>query len=132
MNIRKASLAVFRNGKVLLARTAKNTEIFYTLGGKIEAGESDLEAIKREVMEETGTDIDPSSIRFLKEFDAPAHGKPGVTVHIRLYTGNLTGEPVPSREVVEFRYFDSTIHRRHLTPASVQIFAWLKAQGYIS
>ena len=54
-----------------------------------------------------------------------------LTCSIRLYKGKLLGKPIPSSEIVEVRYFDSTIAQKHLTPASEKIFAWLKAHDYI-
>jgi ADP-ribose pyrophosphatase YjhB (NUDIX family) len=54
------SAAIFRDGKVLLARRARSpAKGFYSLpGGRVEFGESLHEALKREVDEETGLEID--------------------------------------------------------------------------
>ena len=54
------SAAIFRGGKVLLARRARSpAKGFYSLpGGRVEFGESLHQALKREVDEETGLEID--------------------------------------------------------------------------
>jgi 8-oxo-dGTP diphosphatase len=132
-SINKVGLAVFRDHKIIMARHQKNEVIYFNLGGKIEPGESDLECLQREVREEASTEIDPASIEFLAEFKAPAHGHPDTTIRLRLYRGELLGEPVPASEIAEFRYFDSTYNPRHFTPVTRDYtFPWLKQHGDIN
>lgn len=130
--IRKVALAVFKDNKILQVRTNKQPDVFYTLGGKIEEGESEIECIKREVREEIGCEIDGSTIKFLTEFEDVAHGKEERLVNIRMYEGKLIGEPKPFSEVVEIGYFNTTSDKKHLsTIAQRTIFPWLKEHGYI-
>lgn len=131
--IRKASLAHIQDRKVLLARDFTRPDVFLTLGGKIEDGESDIECLHREVMEEAGCGLLPESVKFLKEFEAPAHNKDDVVVNIRLYSGDFDGTPIPSSEVVELRYFDSSIENKHIEGNIIgqQIISWLKNQDMI-
>src|SRR3989344_6599929 len=96
--IRKVALAVFENKKLLQVRTGRQRNVFYTLGGKIEEGESDMECLKREVKEEVGCGIDESSVKFLAEFEDVAHGKGDAMLNVRMYEGKLAGEPKPSSE----------------------------------
>lgn len=131
--IHKAALAYFKNKKMLLARSYNNQEAFYNPGGKIEEGETDLECLKREVKEELDADLDMTTVKFLGEFEAPAHGKDNTVVNIRLFTGELIGRPKPHDEIVELRYFDSTIDTKHTTPIlETKIFPWMKQHGYIN
>lgn len=131
--IQKVALAVFKNKKMLQVRTNKQKEVFYTLGGKIEKGEDDIECLIREVKEEVGCDIDSSSIKFLTTFEDIAHGKEGDLVNIRVYEGKLIGEPKPQSEVVEIGYFDTLSDKKHLSViAQRTIFPWLKEHGYIN
>lgn len=131
--IRKIALAVFRDKKMLQVRTNKQKEVFYTLGGKPEEGEADLDALKREVKEEIGCEIDEKSLKFLTEFEDVAHGKKDTLVNIRMYTGKLIGIPKPSSEIAEIGWLNTNIDKKHL-PLIAQrtIFPWLKKHGYIS
>src|SRR3954471_2916858 len=54
------SAAIFRDGKVLLVRRARSpAKGFYSLpGGRVEFGESLHQALRREVDEETGLEIE--------------------------------------------------------------------------
>lgn len=131
--IKKVALAVFRNKKMLMVRTARQMQVFYTLGGKLEKGESDLDCLKREVKEEIGCEIYESSIRFLTEFEDVAHGKEETLLRLKLYEGNLIGEPKPSSEITEVGYFDTKSDKKHLSEiAQRKIFPWLKEHGYIN
>jgi len=118
--IRKAALAYFRDKKILMARDYNNRDAFYTPGGGIEAGETPLECVQRETKEELGVDLDMDSVVFLGEFEAAAHRKTGARVNISLFTGKLKGDPRPTNEIVELRYFDSSVDPKHLTPISIE------------
>lgn len=129
--IQKVALAYFKDGKMLQVRTKKQEEVFYTLGGKIEAGESDIDCLKREIKEEIDCEIELSSLKFLKEFEDEAHG--GGILNVKLYEGKIIGEPKPSSEIVEIGYFDSNSDPRNLSAIAQRvIFPWLKSKGYIN
>ncbi len=127
----KVGLAVIKDRKMLMVRSYKNETVFSTLGGKIENGEDDLACLHREVKEEANTEVDMSSLTFLDVFEGAVLGRKNTYVAIRLYKGELLTEPKPSAEIVEIRYFDSTIEQKYLTPASEKIFTWLKKHDYI-
>lgn len=131
--IRKVALAVFKEKKMLQVRSKKHPEVFFTLGGKLEKGETEIEGLKREVKEEVGCEIEESSLKFLHEFEDIAHGKDGASVNIRMYEGKLIGEPEASSEIAEIGYFDTNSGKKHLsTIAQRTIFPWLKKHGLIS
>lgn len=131
-NIKKVALAVFKDKQLLQVRTHKQKDVFFTLGGKPEKGESDGDALIREVKEEIDCELIKSTIKFLAEFKDVAHGKDAI-LKIRLYTGKLIGTPEPTSEVAEIGYFDSKSDKKHLsTIAQRTIFPWLKEQGYIN
>jgi len=130
--IYKTALAVFKDKKMIMVRTTKNDEVFYTLGGKIEKGESGVECLHREVKEEAGVEIIDGSLKFLHEFEAPAYGRENTLVNIKLYEGKLKNDPVPSSEVVEIKYFDSSVDKKHLTAITFDMFNWLKDKSYIN
>jgi len=129
--IKKVALAVFRNNKILLVRTGKQEHVFYTLGGKIKEGESEIDCLKREVWEEIGCSIDHHSLKFLDEFEDMAHG--GGILNVKLYEGKLIGKPKPSSEIVEIGWFDTKSDPKNLSIiAQRTIFPWLKEHGYIN
>lgn len=129
--IQKVALAYFKNGKILQVRDNKQTQVFYTLGGKIEPGESDIECLIREVKEEIGCEIEEGSLKFLKEFEDLAHG--GGILNVRLYEGKIIGVLKPSSEIVEIGYFDTQSDPKRLSViAKRTIFPWLKMHRYIN
>jgi 8-oxo-dGTP diphosphatase len=67
------SAAIFRAGKVLVVRRARKPALgVYTFpGGVVEAGETLLEALRREVREETSLEIEPLSLAGYREVIAP-------------------------------------------------------------
>jgi len=131
--IKKVALAVFKNKKVIMVRSVNQKEVFYSLGGKIKEGESEIDCLKREVWEEVGCKIDEQSLKFLTELKDVAHGKDRSILHMRIYKGKLVGDPKPSSEVVEVRFFDSSVDKKHLsTFAQRTLFPWLKMHGYIN
>ncbi len=133
LTIKKVALAVFKDKKILQVRSKKHPEVFFTLGGKIEAGESDIDCLKREIKEEINCGIDGSSIKFLTTFEDVAHGKNGNLVNIKMYEGNIIGSPTPSSEITEIGFFDTKSDKIHLSIIAQRIiFPWLKKYKYIN
>lgn len=129
--IKKVALAYFKKGKMLQVRSKSQALIFYTLGGKYEAGEDDYACLKREVKEEINCEVDEKTLKFLKEFEGENDG--GGLLSIRLYTGKLIGEPKASSEIAEIGYFDSNSNPENLSIiAKTTIFPWLKMHSYIN
>lgn len=130
--IDKVSLAIFKDRKLLMAREHKNQEVFYTIGGKRDGSETDVECLQREVKEELNCGLESSSLIFLEQFEAPAYGKENTILRMRVYKGELVGSPHPTSEIAELAYFDNSVERKHLTPIDKKIFPWLKKHGYIN
>lgn len=127
----KIGLAVFKDRKILMARSKKNPEIFYFPGGKPEASETDAACLQRETMEELSAHLDTSSIKLIGEFSAPIHDKPNYDINLKLYSATLLDEPAPSSEIAEIQYFDSTIPYKHTDALVMKIFAYLQEHNYI-
>jgi len=55
------SATIYREGRVLLVRRARapGRDLFSLPGGVVEAGETLVEAVAREVLEETGLTVEP-------------------------------------------------------------------------
>lgn len=105
-----ASIAVFRDGKVLLAQRARAPGLgLYSLpGGRIEPGETMREGVLRELMEEVGLVAD--LIGFVDHVEHIEHGADGaLKTHavIVAFAGLWReGEPVLSDEVSDVRWVD--------------------------
>jgi len=99
--------AVIRNprGEVLLVRK-RGTEAFMQPGGKLDAGETDLAALDRELAEELGCRLRPGSVRDLGAFEAAAANEPGHTVQARLYEVAVDEEPRAQAEIAELAWVD--------------------------
>jgi 8-oxo-dGTP diphosphatase len=82
-------------------------------GGKVEAGETDLEALKREVKHRVGVEVDPGA-----QISSVSHEYEHYTVELHLYDCRITrGEPTAAN-VHQFRWVESDdFDRLPFTPA---------------
>lgn len=104
MDITKIGLAAIHEGAILLVK--KRRSHHYILpGGKPESNERDYEALSREVREELCCEIAPQSLVWLGVFRDNAAGMPGVFVTIKLYRGQIIGDPTPANEIESFGWF---------------------------
>jgi 8-oxo-dGTP diphosphatase len=117
--------------KVLFARS-KGVELFYTPGGKREEGESDSDALVREIKEELDAELIRDSLRLLKVFEfEQAHGKPiGVGLKMSCYTGEFKGRVKASSEIEELTWLSSKDKEKTTEPGKM-ILDWLKGRDLI-
>lgn len=101
-----AAVIVGADGRLLLVRK-RGTSAFMLAGGKIDAGETALEALRREIGEELGcgTAADPTP---LGRFSAPAANEAGHVVEADLFLVTLDGEITPGAEIEEAVWHDPT------------------------
>ncbi len=93
--------------KKVLVTLSKGKETWYIPGGKREKGETDHQALIREVNEELNVDLIEESIKKYGVFEAQAHGKPlGTIVRMTCYTAKYVGAMKPSSEIEELDYFN--------------------------
>ncbi len=93
--IDKLGWIYIKDARVLMVRS-HGQDAFYTPGGKREAGETDEQALVREVKEELLVDLIPESITHYGTFIAPAHGKPeGTVVQMTCYEAIFEGTLAP-------------------------------------
>jgi len=102
------SAAIVREGRVLIVQRARTpAHGLYTLpGGVVEAGETLIEAVMREIAEETGLSIEPVGLLGYRERIARDDG--GRTeqhfVILPFAARWLSGEPVLNEELAEARW----------------------------
>lgn len=119
-------------GRLLVVRS-RNKKAFYLPGGKIEPGESPADALRREVREELGIDLERPVV--LKRYVAPAYGEgEGAMVDMTCFTAQLRGTPRPTSEIAELTYVNQSEYREHVetAPAIHEVLSDLVASGQIS
>ena len=104
------SAAIIRDGKVLVVRRARNPALgIYTLpGGGVETGETLMQAVTREVREETALEIEPVALAGHREAIArDAQGRVERHFVILCFAARwLSGEPVLNEELDDARWLD--------------------------
>jgi 8-oxo-dGTP pyrophosphatase MutT (NUDIX family) len=117
-----AAVAFTRDGRVLTVRK-RGTSMFMLPGGKLEPGESAVDAARREVAEEVGLEI--GGLELLGEFTAAVANEPGRTVASTVFRAALAGEPRATGEIAELRWSPlmeiradmAPLLREHVLPA---------------
>lgn len=102
-HIVKVGLAVVRERRILMVRKKSGTS-FILPGGKPKQGEGDRETLVRELCEEIACKLREAS--YLGDFTAPAADLADTIVTVRLWKGEIEGEPGPRAEIEELRWID--------------------------
>jgi 8-oxo-dGTP diphosphatase len=109
-DIYKAAGIIIKNRCLLVARS-KDKDMFFALGGKIEAGETPKQAVVRELKEELQINVDQNGLTFFGEYIAEAAGDPGRQVRMVVFlVGAFTGTIRPDNEIAEVRWLTSHDH----------------------
>jgi 8-oxo-dGTP pyrophosphatase MutT (NUDIX family) len=119
------------HGRILCARP-RGKDVFYIPGGKREGGESDLEALRREITEELTVTLLPGTVRHVGTYEAvQPDGQPDrVIVRMSCYTGDYSGTLTPSSEIAEFAWFGYA-DRPRVPPVDQLLFDDLNAAGQL-
>jgi 8-oxo-dGTP pyrophosphatase MutT (NUDIX family) len=109
----------------------KGTLSYILPGWKPEDGESDFQALEREIDEELGCKLKSETIVFLGCFSDVAADMADTTVTVRLYAAQLLGEPSARSEIEDLKWFcPSTESYGALAPSlKNQIIPHLFIQG---
>ncbi|MEP6482255.1 MAG: exonuclease domain-containing protein [Rhodoglobus sp.] len=101
-----AAIVTDASGRTLLVRK-RGTTAFMQAGGKIERGESALDALTRELREEVGLVLDLERTEYLGSFRAAAANEADTVVRAEVFALSITDEPVPSAEIEELLWLES-------------------------
>jgi len=100
-----AALIRDNDGRVLLVRK-RGTAAFMQPGGKRDAGESDVAALSREIVEELGCRVRENSARALGVFDCQAANEPGFQVRAAVCAVDVEGAIEPQAEIDQMVWVD--------------------------
>jgi 8-oxo-dGTP diphosphatase len=118
-------------GRILCARS-RGKDVFYIPGGKLEAGETELDALLREIKEELAVDLVPETVRSFGIYQAQAHAQAdGVMVVMSCYTADYQGTPSASGEIEELDWLGYA-DRDRVAPVDQLLFDDLRAAGQIA
>ncbi|MDO7881935.1 NUDIX domain-containing protein [Protaetiibacter sp. WY-16] len=92
-------------GRTLVVRK-RGTTAFMQAGGKIEPGESALEALTRELLEEVGLILDPDTTEYLGSFRAEAANEPDTVIRAEVFALVSDGMLAAAGEIEELRWLE--------------------------
>lgn len=114
--------------KVVCVRS-RGKDAFYIPGGKYESGETDSEALTREIKEELGVELVSSTFKHLVTVSAPAHGFENPTlVKMKCFSAEFQGQLQPASEIAELAWL-SYAERTRCAPAARKAIAFLRTSG---
>ncbi len=117
-----------QRGQILSTRS-RGKDKYYIPGGKREPGESDEQALVREVLEELSVQLTSDSMAYVGTFEAQADGHPeGTTVRMTCYRASYTGTLKPSSEIEALRWLNDG-DRDLIAEVDHLIFDFLKERG---
>lgn len=129
-----AGLIVIKDNQILLAFSSR-TRAWYLPGGKIDAQETAMQALQREIEEELNIRPATHELQYYCHISAPAYGESGnVIMEQDCYLYQLDTPVSPGREITGLRFFDPVAYSRE--PAQVAgvllIFHQLRKDGLLA
>jgi 8-oxo-dGTP diphosphatase len=116
----------------ILCTLSKGKDTYYLPGGKREGGETDNEALIREIREELSVELIQETIQLTGVFQAQAHGKKeGTVVRMTCYSADYHGTLAPAAEIAEFVWFTHADKSRCSLVDNI-IFDWLHERGLLA
>jgi 8-oxo-dGTP diphosphatase len=117
--------------KRILSTRSYGKDKYYIPGGKREPGETDAQALIREIQEELNVQLDKQTLKYVGTFEAQAHGHPeGVIVRMTCYTAGYTGTLEPGAEIELIRWFNFD-EQSEIAGVDVIIFNYLHEKGLL-
>ncbi|MGV0754338.1 NUDIX hydrolase [Empedobacter brevis] len=115
----------------ILSTKSYSKDKYYIPGGKRETGETDEQALLREINEELSVTLDSQTLRYLGTFEAQAHGHAeGIIVRMTCYTAAYTGELEVSAEIEEMKWLNHS-DKDKISEVDQLIFDHLKENGLL-
>lgn len=99
--IRKIGAAIVKDNQLLVVSKKKSPDYYMLPGGKLEDGETDLEALKRELKEELQLEIISSTL--LGNFETKSM-LGTETMFLTVYIVEMDGEPTPDNEIGAYKW----------------------------
>ena len=103
---------MFFKDKQLLIDKPRKRATYQMIGGRVEDGETPLEAAVRECHEELGDEaiFDTTLFELVMDFDeiATSDGKTSIHFYVFKYNGILKGKIKTSEEIESFKWYDSS------------------------
>ncbi len=101
-----AAIITDSDGRTLLVRK-RGGSAFMQAGGKIERGESAVDALSRELREEIGLELDLGATEYLGSFRAEAANEPDTVIRAEVFALTTTLELSASGEIEELLWIDT-------------------------
>jgi len=127
-----SGLVVIKDRKLLLT-FSKNKKAWYLAGGKVDPGESPVNALIRETLEELNIWLRPVDLAFYAHITAPAFGEsPGVIMEQDCYRCDLAVAPQAQGEIQKISYFSTEMYKMETpVPGVILLMEKLKTEGLI-
>jgi 8-oxo-dGTP diphosphatase len=110
-DIHKAAGIIIKNRKLLVEKDF-DKEFYVSPGGKLEEGETEKEALVRELNEEFNIDVSQKDLVEFGLYHAPASGQEHRTVHMSVFlVKKYKGEIVNGHKVEKLLFINSKIPR---------------------
>lgn len=99
--IRKIGAAILKNNQLLVVSKKKSPDHYMLPGGKLEKGETDLEALARELQEELRLELVSSTL--LGNFETTSMFGTE-SMFLTVYVVEVEGEPTPDNEIGAYKW----------------------------
>jgi 8-oxo-dGTP diphosphatase len=122
---------IYIKDRMILSTLSKGKDTYYIPGGKRMAGESDEQALLREIKEELSVGLALSTLSHFGTFEAQAHGKAeGVVVRMTCYKADYIGELKADNEIEKIVWLEHK-DKEKSSPVDKIIFDYLKEKDLI-
>lgn len=126
-------LVVIQQNKLLLAYSNRKNA-WYLPGGKIDAGETAVTALQREIAEELGVELDTKELQYYTHITAPAYGEDHKLMEQSCYRYVLTEQVHAGNEIGAVKLFSPADYAKEIAqvPGVILLFKQLLTDGLLS